>query len=314
MVVAKVKPYAGRQLYLEPGSSAEKQAEAWATSNPEGAAYMRELAKVPDAFWIGDWEDDPRKAVDRLLDKAGGQLCVLVPYNLPSRDCHADSAGGVKDAAEYARWIGEIAAGMGGREAIVVLEPDGLTVTKCLDAGELRDRHAMLAAAVDTLTAAGGRVYLDCGDSDWIPAGTVVSALIAAGVARARGFSLNVAHFEFLKNEHAFAREIRTGLKAQGIDAQYIVDGSRCGTGPHGVGDNRWRNPPGVGCGPRPNLNPKAAGCDAILWVKSVGGSDGDGGGPGEGGEGAPPAGHWWDEYALRMAKAARPPFRIARG
>src|SRR6185503_18431534 len=158
---------------------------AWRTSDPEGAAFMRALAQVPDASWVGDWEGDPRRWADSLLDRAGDRLCVLAVYAIPDRDYDSDSAGGAADAAAYADWVGELAAGIGGRECVVVLEPDALAMGEAAVDSRRRTqaqvdaRYAMVASAAGMLEGAGARVYVDAGDSDWISAARMAAALRA---------------------------------------------------------------------------------------------------------------------------------------
>ena len=53
---------------------------------------------------------------------------MLVAYNIPFRDCAQYSAGGATSVAEYEAWIDAVAAGIGRRDAVVLLEPDGLGI------------------------------------------------------------------------------------------------------------------------------------------------------------------------------------------
>jgi hypothetical protein len=54
----------------------------------------------------------------------------MVRYNIPFRDCAQYSAGGATSVAEYEAWIHAVAAGIGTRDAVVLLEPDGLWSTR----------------------------------------------------------------------------------------------------------------------------------------------------------------------------------------
>lgn len=287
-------PFADRSLYVEAWSRAGDQAEAWRTSDPVGAAYMDELAAQPTSLWIGDWATDPTAVVDDALDRAGGDLRSFVVYNIPQRDCGSFSAGGSDDAADYAAFVADIAAGLEGREAIVILEPDAVPLTHCLDADGEAARFQMLSDAVDTLTAAGGRVYIDAGDSNWISANTIAQRLLASGIERAAGFSLNVSHTEFTEDEIAYAEEIRAIV---GRRAHYVIDTSRNGLGPSA--DNEWCNPRDRAIGEHPTVDLDGSGLDALLWVKAPGGSDGVC-------NGGPAAGHWWPEYARELVENAQ--------
>ncbi|MCC3773203.1 glycoside hydrolase family 6 protein, partial [Streptomyces sp. UNOC14_S4] len=62
-------------------------------------------------------------------------------------------------------------------------------------------------------------------------------------------------------------------------------------------GDEPWCNPPGRALGTPPTTATGSPLIDAYLWIKRPGESDGTC-------RGAPPAGHWWADYALRLAEA----------
>lgn len=284
-------PLATYTLYVDPDSHAADQALEWASSDPSGAALMTTMAEKPLGLWIGDWTSDVTATVDDAVTAGGTELRTLVLYNIPDRDCGAYSSGGAADAAEYATFISEVAAGLDGRLAILILEPDALPLTSCLDAAGIAEREGMLADAVDTLTAAGGRVYIDAGDSNWIGATTMAASLTAAGVANAAGFSLNVSHTEYTINEVGYAEELRAIL---GTDAHYVIDTGRNALGP--TTDSEWCNPRERGLGRAPTTRTRRKGLDAMLWVKPPGESDGDCGG-------GPSAGAWWAEYALELAE-----------
>jgi endoglucanase len=259
----------------------------------EGVRLMNSIASQPSSLWIGDWTWDVESTVNNMLNAAGGKLVTFVVYNIPQRDCDAWSSGGVANAAEYAAFVAAVSRGLAGRTAVIVLEPDALAFTTCLSAAQESERFAMMAAAVTTLTAGGGRVYLDAGDSNWIPAADMASRLRAANVAGAAGFALNVAHTEFTNDEIGYARELRAIL---GTNAHYIIDTSRNGLGP--TEDNQWCNPLGRALGSNPTVATTEPGLDALLWVKPPGESDGEC-------NGGPSAGGWWADYARDLAMVA---------
>jgi endoglucanase len=283
-------PYAGETLFVEPTGNAADQADAWRTSAPDDAAVMDQVAEVPISIWVGDWLSDVTTTVDDAVTRAGTAVQVLTVYAIPDRDCGSFSAGGVGGAAAYQDFVDEVAAGLDGRFAIVVLEPDALALVDCLDTAGQDERHQMLSDAVDTLTAAGAAVYLDAGDSAWIPSGDMADRLLAAGVQRAAGFALNVSHTEYSVDEHAYAAELRAVL---GDSARYVIDTSRNGLGPDPT--HEWCNPAGRAHGRLPTLRTRVPGLDARLWIKRPGESDGEC-------AGGPAAGAWWPEYALELA------------
>ena len=174
-----------------------------------------QLSHIPSASWFAYGtpqlvEAKVRDVVDRAA--AEGQVPILAAYNIPFRDCALYSAGGAADSAAYLAWITGFAAGIGDREAIVILEPDGLgvipwhrtldgTVENCRPDG--RDhrasdaRYDQLRGAVAILSALPrARLYLDGTGSSWLSPGEAASRLIKADVAKAAGFFLNVSNFE----------------------------------------------------------------------------------------------------------------------
>jgi endoglucanase len=224
---------------------------------------------------------------------------LLVVYHIPDRDCGSYSGGGARDADDYARWIRTVAARLRGVDATVVLEPDAVPHELSGCVGSADRRRAMLADAVDVLKAAGPvTVYLDAGNPGFV---TDVDALAAAlrgsGLDRADGFSLNVANFWTTADNTAFGLELSQRLDGK----HFVIDTSRNGNGPiRGAtvdGGPTFCNPPGRALGRVPTSDTGTPQVDDYLWIKRVGESDGACR-PGE-----PPAGQWWPEYALELAR-----------
>jgi endoglucanase len=285
---AAANPFVGRKLYVDPNSAAAKQAAAWRSTRPADAAEIDEIATAPQAQWFGDWNVDVAAAVNQHVSAAAavGRWTLLVPYNIPQRDCGGYSAGGT---TEYRAWIREFARGIGSHPAAVVLEPDALAGLDCLSASDQQARLALLRDAVAVLRAKPGvAVYLDAGHSAWHPAATMVSRLSQAGIQTATGFALNVSNFQFTASEVAYGRSVATQLGGK----HFVID-----TGRNGLGSNgEWCNPLGRALGPRPTTATGNALVDAFLWIKQPGLSDG----PCNGG---PAAGAWWADYALGLAR-----------
>jgi endoglucanase len=298
--VSETTPRLGLQpLYADPDSLARHQLAAYeAEGRTDLADALRPLAQAPTATWFTG--DPPRARAEALTTaaQAAGELPVLVAYAVPGRDCGSHSAGGSPDADSYLSWIGELAAGIGDRPAVVVLEPDAVafSVTGC-EGVDPAARHDLLRRAVDRLAGAGTRVYLDAGHSGWVqdlPA--LAAALQASGLDRAAGFSVNVANFRTTRDSVDYGRK----LSALTGGAHFVVDTSRNGSGPvpdDGSGTT-WCNPAGRTIGERPTTLTGEELVDAWLWVKRPGESDGSCR-PGE-----PAAGDWWPEYALALVGA----------
>lgn len=293
MSQAASSPLAGAALYRDPRSPAATQAAQWRASRPADAAHMDRLAAQPMALWVGDWTPNIQTAAADYTSRAAnaGGVGVIVAYNIPARDCGGYSAGGSASHANYRAWIDGLAAGIGARKTVVILEPDAVAGIDCLDGAGRQARYESLSYAISRLKAGSAAVvYLDAGNSGWHPAAEVAARLLQAGGAAADGFSLNVSNFFTTAQSTSYGNDIsgRTGGK------HFVIDTSRNGLGANG----EWCNPSGRALGNAPTVNAGAALVDAYLWIKIPGESDGAC-------NGGPAAGTWWAEYALGLAQRA---------
>src|SRR6059058_229694 len=201
----------GTQFYVPGPDPAAQQQSAWLTSSGArgDAALVDGMASTAHAVWItGGSPNDARVGAQKTVNRAAGknQLPVLALYNIPGRDCSGYSAGGATDLASYEAWIDGVAAGIGDKPAIVVLEPDSLGLLPQTNCGSTdftdADRYAELNYAVGTLGhGAATRVYLDATHSAWQNVGDAAQRLVLAGVTRASGFFLNVSNYQYASNE-----------------------------------------------------------------------------------------------------------------
>lgn len=341
-------------FWVEPSGPAARQVRLWRERGREqDAAVLERIAARPTAVWLTD--QDPKAQAEQVTRQAerAGRVPVLVAYDIPHRDCGLYSTGGAPDAAHYRAWVARAAAGIGTRQAWVVLEPDALAqwASGCVPSAAAAERLTLLAEAVRIFKAQPGvSVYLDAGNSGWIADEKhLADALRQAGVDRADGFALNVSNFQTTPVTRAYGDRLSALLGG----AHYVVDTSRNGNGPlpekkdpkppaapsptpppsappargqavgNGVesegedgvfmvdgwfrnavrhalgraGDEPWCNPPGRALGTAPTTATGSPLIDAFLWIKRPGESDGAC-------RGAPPAGHWWADYALQLAEA----------
>lgn len=289
-------PLRGLPLYTDPSSPAQH-----ALVELPGDSAAAELASVPQARWFTDSTpaEAVRGAVATYVDgaAAAGALPVLVVYAIPGRDCGGFSAGGLSDATAYAGWIRQVRAGIGGRAAAVIVEPDALSSADCLGRAARDARFAMLFDAVSQLGAdATTAVYLDGGHSRWLSAKELADRLRLAGVTHARGFSLNVSNFYPTAEEQQYGEEVSTLLSG----AHYVVDVSRNGLGPAPPAPLNWCNPAGRALGAAPTASTTAAHDDGDLWVKNPGQSDGTCG------RGDPASGLWFPAQAASLVAGAQ--------
>ncbi|MEU4690822.1 glycoside hydrolase family 9 protein [Actinoplanes sp. NPDC023714] len=251
-------------------------ATQWVAANPNdsrAAAIRTSIAGKAGAAWFGNWSGDIRTAVDTYVSGAAatGTVPILVAYNVPGRDCGGESSGGAGSPAAYRQWISDFAAGVAGRPAVVIIEPDGVALVDCLSEAERATRFGLIAHAV---SAFSGRTwtYVDGGNASWVDADTMASRLVQAGVAGARGFAVNVSNFFTTAESSAYADAVNAGLAARGRAAKpYVVDTSRNANGGT-AGD--WCNPAGVKLGTPSRVS--TSGPEFLLWIKVPGDSDGD--------------------------------------
>lgn len=278
--------------------ASQPAAQARATPGEAVAA----IAARPLAFPVGEWLTDVRGAVAAraAAARSQGATAIFMIYAIPHRDAGAGfSAGGAPDAGAYRAFTAQVVAGIGDARAVVVLEPDSLGQLDVLSAEGQNERIQLLNEAVDAYgTLPGTSVYLDGTNCGWTPAPAMADRLLAAGVARTRGFAVNVANYYPTEDEVARA-EIISALTG---GAHYVVDTSRNGQGRFdGQLADPWCNPPGRGLGVEPTTDTGSPRADAYLWVKTPGASDGDCG------RGNPEAGQWWPRQAEDLYQHAAP-------
>lgn len=289
---ATSNPLAGKRLYVDPNSDAQRQAETMRRSRPQDAALLKQIADRPVARWLGGWVTDIGREVETAVSTitGTGALPVFVAYNIPGRDCGSYSAGGAGGADAYRAWIRAFAGGLRGRQAIVLLEPDALAGMDCLDAAGQQQRLALLKDAVHTLKAQRAVVYVDAGNAHWRPVEVMASRLQQVDIAVADGFSLNISNYIATSVNVAYGERLSRLLGG----AHFIIDTSRNGLG----SATDWCNPRGQALGVAPTTNTGHPLIDAFLWVKQPGESDGTC-------QGGPKAGSWWTEIALELSRAA---------
>jgi endoglucanase len=285
-------PLAGMPLYVNPNSAAMRAAQQANPPSPELTA----VANTPQAYWIVPGSSAATVAKYTGDAAASGALPVFTLYGIPHRDCGSFAAGGFGSAGEYRGWIDGIAADLGSSPAAIVVEPDALAMADCLSGDQRQERYDLIRYAVETLTRnPGAAVYVDAGHLRWHSAEDMAARLNQAGVARARGFSLNTANFFTTEDEIGYGEAI-SGLTN---GSHYVIDTSRNGLGPAPDTGLNWCNPSGRALGTPPTAATGGAHADAYLWIKRPGESDGTCG------KGDPPAGTFVSQYAIDLSRGA---------
>jgi len=218
----------GVRFYVEPNTNAGRQAQIWAAEGrTRDAALMSALSHVSQAIWFTTGL--PAEVRDRVHDtvvaaSAHDTVPVLVAYYIPGRDCSQYSAGGAPSELAYRAWIDAFASGIGGHDAVVIVEPDGLALLSsepwCGEGGGgftgtpedlslVTERFREMNFAVDRLKQLPHTaVYIDSGHSAWqqindydagygVPSAQLgmASRLLQGGIEKADGFFLNVSNY-----------------------------------------------------------------------------------------------------------------------
>jgi len=255
-----------------------------------------EVAKIfeqPVAFWYGAKRNKNAyskltKSLQRLLKRTLPSLPYFVIYNLPNRDLGHYSKGGANSATEYLLFLQDFCAGIKGHKPIIIYEPDALPHTTHMNDKDREYRLNLIKSGLEVLTEeSDAYVYIDIGHSNWLSpehASELISSVSNAGI---RGFSVNVSNYRTTEESMKWALKVCEYNE----DWHFVIDTSRNGNGPHG---NDWCNPPGRHVGKVPSCNTGEPKCDAFLWIKIPGESDGKG-------NGGPRAGRFWPEMGTEL-------------
>jgi len=311
-----VNPFDGARLYINPDYVAAVQ--GLEAKHPADAALLKKMETIPTAIWLS-WIADT-KSVPRYLDdalaqqKAGGKpvVSVFVLYDLPARDCNAESSAGElepNDAGE-ARYqhdyVDVIAAAFRAhpdQRIAMILEPDSLAnlVTnignpKCQAAEGIYKRG--IAYAISKLSLPNVFLYLDAAHAGWLgwPKNLAKSIplykevlTMAGGTDRLRGFATDVSNYDpaqdptapkrvpeyAASDELGYVNDLAAALTKAGIPGKgFIIDTSRDGRPNIRTAAGNWCNIKGAGLGERPQASPVPK-VDAYLYIKVPGESDG---------------------------------------
>ncbi|MFI7078777.1 glycoside hydrolase family 6 protein [Micromonospora sp. NPDC049903] len=286
-------------FYVDPDTSAAR----WVAANPNDskAAVIRDrIASVPQPRWYTTTNTSTVRAeVSSFVNAAAnaGKIPILVVYNIPNRDCSNHSGGGAPNHTAYRQWVDQVAAGLGGRPATIILEPDVLPImTSCMNASQQAEVRASMAYAGKALKAgsSAAKVYFDIGHGGWLAPSEAAARLNAADVANsADGISVNVSNYRRTADEVSYAKQIIQATGNSRLKA--VIDTSRNGNGPAG---SEWCDPPGRAIGTPSTTATGDSAIDAFLWVKLPGEADGC----------IAAAGQFVPQRAYDLAIAAGPP------
>jgi len=274
------------------------------------ARLMWRIAREPKFRWFGRFTGDigprVREYLRRVQCQQAGAVPLLAVLRGQSKECHgAYTGGGPAEDRLHRRWLDEFGRAIGKARVVIAYEPDSLGTIDCLAPARRMARLRVLRHGIDVMSRLpNATVYIEAGASDWEPADSMARKLRFVGVAKVRGFMLNVTHFDWTSNNIRYGRRLSMLLGGK----RFVINTSANGRGPESavrhvngrrVVSHVWCNPLSAGLGPRPTTRTGNRLVDAFMWIGRPGYSGGAcNGGP------APP-GTWWHEQALRLAQRA---------
>jgi cellulose 1,4-beta-cellobiosidase len=309
-------PFKDVAFFINPEYKAS--VEATAKRHPDDAAAIRKVEQYPTGVWLSDikavgqlkgWLDEAKKQQD-----ASGTptLTLVVVYDLPNRDCSAESSAGELlvsqngEARYRTEFIDPITAQFKAhpdQPIVVVLEPDSLgnlatnmDLPKCQEARSAY--KSSIVYAIKSFHLPNVSVYLDAAHAGWLgwddnraKVAKIFKTVLndAGGPQMIRGFATNSSNYTHLSNrdgavlepsnpcpnELTYAKMLRQTLAMYGFrDHGIVIDTSRNGKGNIRSAWGNWCNIKGAGLGERPRADP-TPGIDAYFWVKPPGESDG---------------------------------------
>jgi endoglucanase len=299
-----------------------KSYRAWRHLRRKGrrgaANLIWRLASQPKFAWFGRFtRPHMRKKIRTYIARArcAGTVPLMTVMRHQGTRCGGGyTGGGPAEDRRTRRWYQRFARAVGTRRVVIAFEPDSIGTLECLVPSRRDDRLRLLRYGVDQLSRLpNATIYLEGGASDWENARVTARKLRRIGIAKVRGFMLNVTHFDWTANNirHGYDVSRRVGGKP------FIVSTAYNGRGPVHLkavigGRHRrlnvWCNPLMRGLGPPPTTATGYPSVDAFMWIGRPGYSAGAcNGGP-------LPVGAWWLRRALMFSRFATTWMRPPRG
>jgi endoglucanase len=312
-------PLAGLNLYVNKiNDDAYEDMVAYQRRGQNGKAeLMGRIANRPRGVWFGKFTRPNFAAkVQNFINCAQwmqpGSVPIMVVMRHQGKLCNSRyTAGGRAEDRATMRWYDEFARNVGNARVIIAFEPDSIGTIDCLARSRRAARRRVLRYGVDVLSRLpNATIYLEATASDWMSPASTARLLRQIGVAKVRGFMVNVTHFDWTANNIRYGYKVsrRVGGKP------FVVSTAYNGRGPvhykagNGRRINVFCNVRYRGLGPPPTTTPGYAKVDAFLWLNRPGIS-----GAGRC-NGAPKDGTWWPARAIMYAKYATDWLRPPRG
>ncbi|THX68053.1 glycoside hydrolase [Aureobasidium pullulans] len=302
-----------RQLYATPYYAAKVAASVKNIADPDLARRAAMIGDVGTFMWIDQKAVIP--TIDAMIKGVPcTHIIGLVIYDLPGRDCGGDASGGEYETGELDRYkaeyidpLREIFLANPNTAIALAIEPDSLpnAITSLIHprcAASVQEYKDGIAYALKQFDLPNVVQYIDAGNGNWLgwdpnvaPAAKVIADVwkaagkpksckgIVTNVSNWNAWSMVPGEFENFKDaqynkaqdEKRYIHLLGEQLAANGMPNHAIVDTSRNGrVGLRTYGGN-WCNVKGAGFGIRPTSETDDDLCDAFVWVKVGGESDG---------------------------------------
>lgn len=252
---------------------------------------MRRIIRTPRFRWFGSWIPQRThgstpgiykstrlyiRQVTHGNPRIGVQIATfrLTPWENRLRT-HIPSRG---ERGAYRRWIHSMARAIGNRTRMaMVVEPDGPLALEAK--GGSSWPFPLLRSTIRTFNALHHTtVYMDAGSGDWMPARAEARLLAREGIRHARGFSLNLTHFDSTRNEIRYARKVERALARIGLRNKHAIISTAMNGHPWAFTQNRGAFRAGPVCtrhaarqcvvfGRRPTTRPQLRGIDGLMWI-----------------------------------------------
>jgi len=218
----------------DPGIDAPSAFFNSAHSDADRQAFAQILAQ-PRFRWFGAWiptqhqgnKYGAREAAEKYIETVtngdpdiGVQMGIFRLKPFEHEACTRLPTGA--EQADYKTWIREFAAGIGSARVALNLQPD-MPFTLCLPHRSQIELQMIAWTAKVFSALPHTTVYIDAGAADWLKPSTAASMLARAGIRDARGFSLNLTHYDSAARQVAYGKKIVALLARRGIKDKHVV-------------------------------------------------------------------------------------------
>jgi hypothetical protein len=254
-----------------------------ARSQADRALFGKILAQ-PRFRWFGAWIDDGNArstAESYIRQVTGGDPTIGVQIGIfrlqPFEHEACTRLPTSSEVASYRNWINEFAAGIGSSRVALLLQPD-MPFTLCLPGNSKVDLQLISWTAQRFSSLPHTTVYIDAGAADWAKPSTMASMLKQAGVRYARGFALNLTHYDSTARQVAYGKRILSALNRRKLRGKkFVVNTAQSGR-PFTTQDYMQEFKVATVCATRqsrhcvtlgepPTTRPPWSGVDAYLWL-----------------------------------------------